>query len=113
MKGYPVVVWRTSWRLPREKHSVTSMMNPNAPLKNKVASMILGIVFEALRTSSDMCTAASGPMRANCGLKIPIRAARPVLRQLPPSLKVVNTSRADDRGARTQRGTRMAMKPKT
>ena len=75
-----------------QKHSVMSMINPSAPLKIKVASMILGMVFDASRTSSDMCTAASGPIRDSCGLRIPIRTARPVLCQLPPSLKVVNTS---------------------
>ena len=54
MKGYPVGVSSTSSRLPTQKHSVTSMVNPSAPLVNRVANMIFGIVFDALRTSSDI-----------------------------------------------------------
>ena len=54
MKGYPVGVSNTSSRLPTQKHSVTSIVNPSAPLVNKVANMIFGIVFDAFRTSSDM-----------------------------------------------------------
>lgn len=54
MKGYPVAVPRTSSRSPMQKHKVMSMMNPSDPLTIKVVSMVLGMVFEALRTSSDI-----------------------------------------------------------
>lgn len=49
------------------------MMKPRVPLKSAVASMIRGMVFEASRTSSDMCVAASGPMRASWGLTVEVR----------------------------------------
>ena len=55
----------------------------------------------------------SGPMKANTGDSMPIRVDSPALPQFPPSVKVVNTSFALLRGAKTQRVTRMAKKPKT
>ena len=97
MKGKPVGVDKTVSKSPIMKQKVTKAMNPRAPLMNRVDSIVLGSVLEAFRSSSDMCTAASEPSKASVGLRSPTRDARPVLPQLPPSLKDVKTSFAGAR----------------
>ena len=103
---------RTSSRLPRQKQIVTSITKPSVPLNTAVASMILGMVFEAFLTSSDICTAASGPMSESVGPRIPTNVASPTLPQPPPSLNSRKTARDEEGVARVQSGTSIAINPR-
>lgn len=63
-------------------------------------------------TSSDMCTAASAPMKGRIDEVMPMRVLPPMLPQPPLSEKVVNTVWASAMGDTTQRVTMIPIQEK-
>ena len=63
------------------------------------------------RNDIHMCAAESEPVNEMTAVRRPTSAEVPSLFQPPPLLKVVKTSFALARGARVQRGIRIAKKP--
>lgn len=98
--------------LPMVKQKVMTMIKPSEPLTLAAHTMALGSTMEASLISSDMCTAESAPIRVYTGDNRPTIKARPVLLHPPRFKKPVNTSEAELRGAKTQRGMRTAKKPR-
>jgi hypothetical protein len=113
------------------KQKVTSMMNPREPLttidhiidrgRTTPASFVSSAMascqlngthfFFWRKVNIHICAAESEPVNEMTAVRIPTSVDVPSLFHPPPLLKVVKTSFALARGARVQRGIRMAKKP--